>query len=261
MAPTAELIRVLSHWFSISVNIARWTVLGSVVLLFALDTGHATSVAVFWTDNMIVLGTDSKRVVDGNPTTVCKLEHVNDVYFAMDGTFANVNTDYDVRAIARKAMAGEGTIQARFDEFRKQTIAKLPNLVQHERRTQAYQTWISGHDYIVGATFAGVESKKLVLHIMRFGLNPQGQIIELPINVQETIDRKAIGYYPAGFGTCINNACVVDLYDHHGPDVAVERIINAGIALSPEFVGPPVAIVRLENGTPKWIRRPDFCSE
>jgi hypothetical protein len=118
--------------WSAGIDVAKRSTIGGIVVLLASGTCSATAVAVFWTDAWVVLGTDSKRTVDGKPVTLCKLEHVNDVYFAMDGHVNNVKIDYDARKIARTVMAGPGTIQARFDEFRRQVTAKIPNLVQHE---------------------------------------------------------------------------------------------------------------------------------
>lgn len=230
------------------------------ILLLASVFGpcsRATSVVAFWTDDWIVLGTDSAEgsffdPTSTPPTTKCKLEHVKDTYFAMAGLVKTTGIPYDVRAKARESISEPGkTMTQHFLNLESYLTMWVPLTINPNLR--------KGQPGLE-VFFAGSENGRPVLMIERFAADGEGG--SLP---PERIDLGAakingLGYYAAGYGAVILGSAARVLCKRLGPEVAVERAIAAMIAFAPEDVRGPISIVRIEGGKSKWIK-PGLCRE
>jgi hypothetical protein len=258
---TSEVCR---HIASVPANITvRRSFLTGVLVLCSCNCGYGTALVLFYTDSWAVLGIDSLIIrFDGQPITTCKMEHVGGVFFAMAKTLSDTDSggNYDAMKIARESMAAvPRSIAQRYEVFEQALKAKLIPATQRARllNDPNYRKWISG-DYILAAAFVGIEGGKVVAITKRFELKSNGGIG--PREEQKIVSGTGLTYFPAAEAMAIDPRLVP--VERVGAEVATERIIKAAIAIAPEVVGPPIAIVRLDSKGYKWFgTRPSFCPE
>ena len=229
-----------------------WLVIG--ILCFAAPCGHATTVVVFWTDSWIVLATDSLSIGANKRITACKIDEAKDVVIVMDGLTSNSILNFNARSIAKETMVGSGSIEQRYDTFAKRIGADLPKVVERSRQynPEEYKTWIGREDYILGVVFAAVENEHPKIIIVRFWLNPNSDV------TPERVDTNKVRPYVAAYGECIRTECAIQQAREHGPVIAADKVINAGIAIDPDSSGPPVSIVRVDAKGVNWLQ-PGLC--
>lgn len=252
------------RWGAGSSNITKaW-----LVVLICLSPCKATSVVTFWTDSWIVLGADSLRRDDvRGPIQVCKLIHVGNAFFAMDGQLGSVGINFDARNIAFEAMNRSGSMESRFSIFQQNLELKLPKFIEFRRTAtpNEYRDWAKSinPDPIMGIVFVGFEDGKSKIIICNYMLDINNPKMFRPdrLDTERNAAPFRFGYYSSAAGKSINDLHARTIYGMVGPEKATDRLIQAAAILYPEFVGPPVAIVRIDGSGYTWVRRPALCTE
>ncbi|HUI82427.1 MAG TPA: hypothetical protein VLY24_31110 [Bryobacteraceae bacterium] len=212
----------------------------------------------------MIAGDSNLRLGRGGTTKVCKVGLVGGIAFAMDG---NISTDaFDAIAIARQTMQGDSIVVRqrrsmadRIHDFNERISSELTRLVAPIRGYPEYEQWLRG-DYIIGAIFAGAESGRLTVNVFRFMLNRDGSVV--PRSMKPRSGPNGSSYFPAAFAEAIDDKYVYVEISEYGLRAAAERIVTAGIALAPDHVAEPVAVLELAaNSNHTWVNRPTFCPE
>jgi len=232
-----------------------WLVVG--ILCFAAPFGHATTVVAFWADSWIVLAIDSLTTGANIKITACKIDEVKDVIFVMDNLISN-SVNFDARSIAKETMLGSGSIEQRYDIFAKRIGAELPKVVERlsQNNPEQYKIWLRRKDYILGVVFGAVENEHPKIIIVRFFLNPNGQVT--PERFDTTISPNEIRFYRAASAMSISRDWISQQVREHGPVIAAQTVIETGIALDPDISGPPVSVVRVDAEGIHWLQ-PGLC--
>ena len=240
-----------------------------IAVLLCMSRCQATSVVTFWTDSWVVLGTDSLRHSDTlGLIQACKLIHVRDVFFAMDGELGSGGINFDARSIAFEAMNRTGSMETRFSVFQRNLELRLTKFIEYRRTAtpNSYRDWAKpiNPEPIMGAVFVGFEGGRSQIIICNYMLATSNPKMFRPdrLDTQKNAAPFHFGYYSSAAGKSINDLHARTIYGMVGPEKATERLIQAAAILYPEYVRPPVAIVKIDANGPKWIpKEPDLCIE
>jgi len=234
------------------------------VLAFCTFAGNANAtigIAVR-TPTYLILGADSKvirRSVNGNSQhTVCKIGHINKVYWIAAGLLDVPNGTFSVDEIAMKNMARREDFAKREASFAEEIFKNLATLVPIAQRDDPVffnqRVDAKGGWSIIEITFAEVGDvtplHKIEFHLSRIpngGVRTTVPMEDLPDTINPSVSATFMGDYEAIRAQAANAAV--------GRPHDVERLIDMEIAANPAEVGPPISIVLIDKSGAHWISK------
>ena len=247
-------------------NAARVISITALALFFGIVLARATTVVIFRTNKIVVVGSDS-RVIGPDSYTGgergllgCKIEQLDGgVFFVAAGFYGDQKRIFDVYRIAKKsAMAGGDAIAIanRFGELAVEPFSEFLRTLPKEtvgncEHTACLQVAFVG--FINGVPEVAVRKLYATFGPFRNGLieATRGEASDCPGDCR--------------FGTTVTSTLGYDshanqLLDAHpdifikrGPVGAVNDAINSEIAADPAHVAGPTVILIIDKYGPRWV--------
>jgi hypothetical protein len=232
-------------------------ILLAIAIFLSLHTyTRATTITVFWPDEDIVIGADSKLILWGGTETksVCKIGVLLDrsMLWAAAGILTLGNNVSPVAEIVDEVMSQPLTVTEAFD-----------------RVTDALQNFISGS---VNAHRQQQPGRPVITQIVFgyfYGSKPAIDFIQAAANPPDYAVKTVRVHCPSNDSNCVGERLIfgetevihAELADNPkiirqlGIKGAIEHFIAEESAVHPIDVGPPAAIVRLTNSRAEWIEK------
>ena len=226
----------------------------------------ATTIVLLQSEGQLILAADSKRRYEqgGNTlfeATACKLLVLGDVVFAASGFTALAGADgqglFDVRALAGQTLSQPGRLTERvrrFDEALARELVRVRALFDVRHTTSLF----------LEVMLAGVTNGRPVFFIRRFEVtaDADGQF------AAHRIDRRSCDACRNLIEVLGHDDRIVDLLEaktaaeiqRMAQTVETARtFIRAEIAHTPDWVGPPIDVLRLDRWGIHWEASKPEC--
>ena len=231
--------------------------------LFAA-TPTATTLAILRTSNQLVIAADSLLTLyDGRPQQVCKIRRHDDVVFATAGLVVSsegvLDTHQVITDVLRRPVTWTEhvqTIEDRLQEPLLRTLRRLRRELPDEFRRQILQ------GFVLHVTLAAFRYGHPVLEMREFFVETNGPH-EIRIRVKRISCpgqcRREIEIFGVGETEALMRA--VREMRQFPPDLAAfgRELVTRQIRSTPEFVGPPVDIIRIAADGVHWVNRKPSC--
>ena len=227
-----------------------------------------TTVVIAKTLREIVVAADSLSVTTGGEVnTLCKIVQVKNHFFSSSGLQGNAQVG-DVYSIARQAGQSSSDIASCLRRFIKLVHPLLRRAVlEHKKDShEFYKSRIEGKT-IVDASLFGVEHNELVLGRVRATVRADDTLVEGFRIVYKGKDNVELGEEPLklvllGEQLWIRRQLGGDpnsFFSKRGIVEASRQLVQLEIDRAPKYVGPPIAILRIDRSGAKWVQRTPNC--
>ena len=238
----------------------------AAVLLAGLfgATPEATTLAILRTPNQIVIAADSLMTLyAGRPQQACKIRRHNDVVFAMAGLVVSsggvVDAHQMITDVLRRPVTWTEqvqTIEDRLQEPLLRTLRRLRREMPDEFRRQILQ------EFVLHVTLAAFRYGHPVLEMREFFVETNGPN-ELRIRVQRMSCPGQCPRETEVFGVGETEVMMRHAREirQFPPDLAAfgRDLVTLQIRSTPEFVGPPVDVIRIAADGVHWVNRKPSC--
>lgn len=238
--------------------------LAALLLLLSYSSlSLATTVVAVRTQTAIVIGADSKlRTVEapGIWPSSCKIKVTNNVAFANAGLLGNSVTKFALDDEAKQFMTMKGPLIERVQLFQSSVILKLGKTISRLKinSPRYFAEEIDGKN-VTQIIFAAEDRGNLRLLVREFAsLKGTGGQVSVRAKDVQSNDAGAIAL---GRTDAIEKAI-----KHPPPTFAnsledrVKYLIQLEIDHQPQYVGPPISLLRVERGKIEWKER-GLCKE
>lgn len=228
-----------------------------------------STVIAIRTDREIVIGSDSKVVgTDGSDRgTVCKIIQIGNIFFSHTGVAGSTSIGFDVQATVRQALESAEHLGEAIQNFLHSVHHPLHQILVATRRDapEFYKHNIEGQSAL-SAVFCGVIDNIPRLSYLELKPVHHAEADDgLAIQVDQGIDVRSDNEGPAFVVIGHKNAVTTQLGEQ--PDIwmrtgivsAVRRLIELQIESTPQVVGPPIAVLRMDRQSAKWVNKPSAC--
>lgn len=248
-------------------RVAVWPCLLLAGLSAALPAGAQTSVVALWTPGEIVVGADSKTITGrGAGRSTCKIAQLEDsFFFAAAGLNTEPKTGFELGRIVRQAFEQPGTMREKVDDFESLVDAPLTAALQRLKREEPafYEHYLENKGQVLQVVFFGLEDGSPELFLRTFEVELVSGNVTVVMERNECTASTCpntmvflLGYSGAA------SAFVASHRDfwRNGLAPAAEQLVNLEIAEVPQFVGPPVDILRVNRQGASWVKRKASCA-
>ena len=238
----------------------------AAVLLAGLfgATPVATTLAILRTSNQLVIAADSLMTLyDGRPQQACKIRRHDDVVFATAGLIVSsagiLDAHQVITDVLRRPVSWTEhvqTIEDRLQEPLLRTLRRLRREMPDEFRRQILQ------GFVLHVTLAAFRYGHPVLEMREFFVETNGPN-ELRIRVKRMSCPSQCPRETEVFGVGETEAMMrhVSEIRQFPPDLAAfgRDLVTRQIRSTPEFVGPPVDVIRIAADGVHWVNRKPSC--
>lgn len=231
-------------------------ILLAITILLSFHTyARATTIAVFWTDEDMVVGADSKLIIGGGLEVklVCKIGIVRNVFWAADGLLT-VGGDTFVADIVNEELRRDRPLVEAFEAISIRLRSAFSNIVESVRRTTPTLT----RPFMTQIIFGYFIDDKPALDFVQVAANPPNytpQIVRIhcPSDDHNCLPggRFIIGRRETIITELSSNPDILRLLGIRG---AINHFIGEESAIHPD-VGGPIAIARLTSSGVKWVQQ------
>jgi hypothetical protein len=246
----------------------------SVISFFILaglawcSPARATTIVVARTATEIVIGADSK-VTDSYGKSLhsetCKIQQVGTLFLAYEGLLRDKRTGFSVAEISRRAL------QLRPDASVADRVGILTGLITSALVDELIKVRSNSPDEfrqkLEGQTFlriviTGFDKKKPAVFVRQFRMAIFGGKMAVTVIPDDCADDCTGDVVTRFLG---ETAAIDGLPDEtpgfwsSGLTNGVRRLIEMQIAARPDYVGPPIDIVRLDSRGATWIQKKPQC--
>jgi hypothetical protein len=234
------------------------------ICLSLSNTAGATSVIVVRTPSTIYLGADSKiKSLDGSRQgTFCKIGISHDIFWGEAGIISDAITHFDSTSIVNNIMSQTSSISTRIADFENVTLLSLRNVLRSlrdsdplnfvqkygDRRVPAFQ--------IVFAYFYNDAPRVIAIDFMTKLNNIGEPDIDVVEHNFDDIYFIFIGQHKAIEAEIAHNKSI---WKDYGIPTAIRHLLQIEISAVPEDVGPPIALVEIDQNGASWISK-GVCS-
>jgi hypothetical protein len=228
----------------------------TITILLSFHTyARAATIVVFWTDEDMVVGADSKLIVGGGLEVklVCKIGVVRNLLWAADGLLT-VSGDTFVANIVSEEMGRNRPLAETFDTIGVRLRGTLSNIFDSTRRTTPTLT----RRFMTQIIFGYFSDNKPALDFVQVAANPPSydpQIVRIhcPSEDQNCLPggRFILGQRETILTELSSSPDILRLLSIGG---AINHFIDEESAIHPD-VGGPIAIARLTSGGIKWVQQ------
>lgn len=230
----------------------------------------AMFIVVIWTPTQVFIGADSKRTAGVGPATVsvCKIGKARGFFFAAGGLEADPKTGYSTHALLHRAASRyPSDMQRSANLFKQLAVTHLPTAVARisKHEPEIFSRRFRPGDTAVGAVFIGLGNQTPRLIAMDFIPKSAGAG-HFTVTVR-TSECPGSGCTPSAL-FLLGRHDAIKKYVRANPEfwriggeLGVLQLINVQIAASPEDVGPPVDILRLDTKGPTWVQKKPECPD
>jgi hypothetical protein len=235
-----------------------------VTIVFSCGVSEATQNIAIKGRDWVVIGADSRITTPGaSPSQACKIFQVGTFFWTSGGIDHDRSTGFRIESFFSKDAVSrfprvEDVLNAIGTDLLAPLQQELP-ILQREF-PWLYSRVMSGQTDLLDLTAARVSQERVEMYLKKFPVL-NGRVITQPAATCEPPSRDK-----AGLDRCMDvtlNPGVNEYIDSH-PDIwsdtvvsAVDRIMKAAEAGSPETVGPPFSILEITVNGARWLRQND----
>lgn len=245
-----------------------------IALILCVIPAHATTVALIWTPQEIVVAADSAALGEAEPT-FCKIRQVGNTFFAVEGmvdVFARTNgkpdsaNSFHVIPHAQLAAKMKGSVADKAIAFEREVTPVLQRIVTQAKKfgPDGYKAYLLHPHQALQVVFFGMNADKTPAYAL------------ISLGVQENANGNPI-VQTVEKGFCPGQGCVnpdtrilgegekafelTKRPDYPGPDraVAARNLIEAEVQDKPKLVRPPIDILRISILGPIWTDEKPQC--
>lgn len=245
-------------------NIAIQALCALLVLLFAVPVLATTVVALIDRHHhRAVIAADSLLIykVADTSTQTCKIITKPGCTFGMAGLFYKEYPVFHLRELAEQACGLPGDLRHKADGFL--DIAKDPvmgvNQYLQQNEPQFYRELTNSNGgEIVIVVFAGPQAGDASIFARGYKLNGNGGID--PVSLDVTEDNNGEGFFGGATGEIAAYIKKHPNWQQGDKIAAARKFVQMEIAGHPEWVGPPVSVVTINQlDQQKWVN-PGVCT-
>jgi len=240
------------------------TVFATVLFAFVPCSfeAKATSAVAVWTPDATFIAADATMIHYENKAIswkICKINVSGKIFWVSAGISRDVGVGFSVKQLVDDAMARGSSLAQKVSIFESEATKGLTvemNMVYKSKRDIFNQNF--NHRDVLEVMFSGYENGVNYLLVRSFSsyfdfINKTVKII--------TNDRMNCPC-DDNSGYAVGNHSAIDSELRQNPGLlnsplgtgdALRQLIGLEIALTPRDVGPPVSIVEIRKGVPRWI--------
>ena len=239
-----------------------------LIALASCTAARATTIVVARSSTEIVIGADSKVTNSYGRSLhneTCKIQQVGSLFLAYEGLLRDKRTGFSVADISRRAL------QVRPDASVADRVSILTGLLTSALVTELIEVRRNSPDEfrqkLEGQTFlriviAGFEKKKPAVYVRQFRMAIFGGKMAVTVIPDDCSD-DCKGEVVTRF---LGETAAIDGLPDETPGFwsagltdGVRRLIEMQITARPDYVGPPIDIVRIDAKGATWIQKKPQC--
>jgi len=216
-----------------------------------------TTIVIRKAPSQIVVGADSMTRESGNGAvsfSECKIRQVGDDFLAMGGNIREKVTGFDAFKIATQAMRDSDKPIDKVKGFERNILTPLTEVIRMVRSKNPEYFENRLRDKIVlFVAFFGIEQQSLYLYVRSYKATAYNSI-DVKVEPEGSTDCLT------GCNTILalgeTDAITDYLNTNPKPVLSVElvrKLVQVEIEQTPEYVGPPIDIVRLDTNGANWV--------
>jgi hypothetical protein len=252
----------------ISINILILFLSSRIVMSFSQKFPIAGTAVVFiWTPHNVFLATDSQQTDPEHPgkfEKTCKILITPKFVFASAGLSELAAIRFNVKLIAREANQQAGEPREIVESFEKLLAPQLKDALEFARThvpkiyNQHYKNCIVIHGLFAFPT----DPPTVIVTSMRSN-DSSGEIklehllYECPNPKSDPqLEWNAYGHIE---GLSQFLADKTNYFKTRDPALAAHDLVQAAINSMPEYVAPPIVVIRITKGNISWVERSEIC--
>ena len=227
-------------------------------------TPTATTLAILRTTDQLVIAADSLMTLyGGRPQQACKIRRHDDIVFATAGLVVSSDGILDahrvIAEVLRRPVTWTEHVQTVEERLREPLLRTLRRL--REEMPDEFLKQIS-QGFVLHVTLAAFRYGRPVLEMREFfvEMNDRGG---LRLRVKRTSCPGQCSRETEVFGIGETDAMMREVRDvsRFPPDLAAfgRDLVTRQIRATPEFVGPPVDVIRITANGVRWVHRKPSC--
>ena len=233
-------------------------------LLFAVPVLATTVVALIdRRHHRAVVAADSllTYTIAKTSTHTCKIVAKPGCTFGMAGLFHKQYPVFDLRDLAEEACGLAGDLCHKADGFL--DIAKDPvmgvaqYIQQNERQFYGELTNSNGGEFVI-VVFAGPEVGNPSIFARGYKLNPNGGVD--PVSLDVTEENNGAGFFGEANGQIAAYIKAHPNWQQGDKVAAARKFVQMEIAAHPEWVGPPISVVTINQLDQRKWASPGVCT-
>lgn len=237
----------------------------AAVLLALVMTSYeakATSIIAVWTPNSTYIAADSKMIhyenFDKN-WTICKINAVNNVYWASAGITRDVGVGFSVKQLVDDAMSRDLPLEMKFKTFEEEAKTGLSIEMNgvYKAKPEIFKTNFD-HKDVLELVLSGFSNGANYLYFISFAayFDPISGTVKILLNKETKCPCEDNAAFAFGAHLAIDAELRQTpglLHSSLESGDELKRLIGLEIARSPKDVGPPISVLEIQNGAPRWI--------
>jgi len=224
----------------------------------------ATSAIAVWTPDSTFIATDARitEYENGASRTDCKIHLSNNVFWVSSGIYQDIRDGFSIKKLVDEAIWQSKSIEDRMSTFEaiatKELTAKMNAMLKQE--PLVFKTSFANYRNTLSIMFSTYENGNNYLFVFVFAayIDPASGAVAILTTKKTNCPCLYRFKYTIGAQSAIDaelqrNPAILDSPLETG--AALSQLIKLQIASTPEYVGPPVSIVEVQKGVPRWIAR------
>ena len=260
---TGAMIRDNLSYPSIGSELVRWILIAFLLLSSALGASANTLVIILRTEEANIVAANSQESMwDNLPTgIICKIHITNNFVWTNIGIHNETAGPFDIWKIAESAANQGGSLDDVATRFARDTVPQLGEVLSRLKSSQPerYSVLVTKGDHSVGAV------------IFFQGATFRGETFKVPdptdptniINTSATCPGRCrktdqLLFFSFGHNEAVNAALQNSptIWNDRGIAGTINYLMDAQHSATPNAVGPPVSILRIDkSGALNWLQK------
>ena len=245
-------------------NLIRFSVLAIYLLVgievYGQDYQSGTAVVIYRTPETIIIGADSKFTTPTDSSgTICKIRFFSDenIGFAFAGIINSKTIGYDAVSIAVEACRVDGNIFDKFKYFSSKIEYEFIRVLNILSEIKS----VTITDYSVQFAFFGIVDNIPSVSIVKIYPDSTFKDSGTYYIKKKSTNRRNI-YISKIYFLGEHNDMFLNLnkFKVEAPVSSIVELINVGIAKTPESIGGPIDILRVDRNGFQWIQKKNECN-
>jgi hypothetical protein len=226
-----------------------------------------TTIVIYKAPNEIVVGADSLMVRRSDtgytPLSECKIMQVGDAFFVIGGHIREELTGFDAVKITTEAVRNSGKPIDKVRAFEQNILTPLTELLRTVRSKDPpyFEKLLQDKIPVLAVAFFGIEQQSLYLYVRSYKATVYNSTdVKVEFNINTDCLTGCYRMFALGVNDAIED--FMNKNPKYSPASSVERVrnlIQLEIEQRPEYVGPPIDIVRVDRNGANWVQVKPEC--
>jgi hypothetical protein len=224
-----------------------------------------TTIVIHKSPSEIVVGADSLRMRRSGtlavPLSECKIRRVGNDFFAIAGNIREQVKGFDAVRIATEAVKSSGKAVGKVKAFEQKILAPLTEVLSTARSNTEYFDKLFRDRIVLAVAFFGIEQRTLYLYVRTYIATIYNSN-DVKVEFENRTDCLTDCNQTFALG---ENAAIKEFTNKNPKYRAassvekVRKLVQLEIEQRPEYVGPPIDIVRLDTNGANWVQVKPEC--